>query len=54
MQDVQARTRLVPPPDFTRTVWMFGLNRRRVRRCEWEMVLPNPGPFPQISHVAAT
>jgi hypothetical protein len=25
-----------------------------VRRCEWETLYPNPGPLPQISHLAAT
>src|SRR5690625_2828265 len=33
---------------------MFGFQRRRVRRCECEMLLPKPGPLPQTSHVAAT
>ena len=35
-------------------VWMFGFQRRRVRRCECEMLLPKPGPLPQTSQVAAT
>jgi hypothetical protein len=26
------------------------LKRRRVRLWEWEMLFPNPGFFPQISH----
>jgi hypothetical protein len=33
---------------------MFGFQRRRVRRCEWEMLLPKLGPLPQISQLAAT
>ena len=37
-----------------RTVWMFGFQRRGVRRCEWEMLLPKPGPLPQTSQLAAT
>ena len=37
-----------------RTVWMFGLKRRLVRRCEWEIAWPKPGPLPQTSHTAAT
>src|SRR3954451_23640840 len=33
---------------------MLGLNRRRVRRWEWETFMPNPGPLPQTSHTEAT
>src|SRR6478752_6080768 len=33
---------------------MLGFQRRRVRRCEWEMLLPKPGPLPQTSQLAAT
>lgn len=32
---------------------MLGLNRRRDRRWEWEMLFPNPGFFPQMSHTDA-
>jgi hypothetical protein len=39
---------------MARTVWMFGFQRRGVRRCECEMLLPKPGPLPQTSQVAAT
>ncbi len=41
MQEVQALIRLVEP--FTRvlTLWMFGVQRRLVRRWEWLMDLPN-------------
>ena len=35
------------------TVWMFGLKRRLVRRWEWEMAWPKPGPLLQTSHTAA-
>ena len=37
-----------------RTDWMFGLKRRLLRRCEWEIEWPKPGPLPQTSHTAAT
>ncbi|GLZ79918.1 hypothetical protein Afil01_47250 [Actinorhabdospora filicis] len=30
---------------------MFGFHRRRVRRCEWDTLLPKPGPLPQTSHL---
>ena len=35
------------------TVWMFGSQRRLVRRWECDTDLPKPGPFPQISQTAA-
>lgn len=54
MQEVQAFTRLGVPFCTVRTVWMFGFQRRLVRRCEWEMLLPKPGPLPQTSQLAAT
>jgi hypothetical protein len=54
MHDVQTLTRLVDPPTVVRTRWMLGFQRRRVRRCEWEIELPKPGPLPQISQVAGT
>lgn len=44
MQDVQAFTRLGVPFWTVRTDWMFGFQRRLVRRCEWEMLCPKPGP----------
>src|SRR3954447_3145757 len=34
--------------------WMFTSNRRLLRRCECEMVLPKPGPAPVTWHTAAT
>jgi hypothetical protein len=37
-----------------RTRWMFGSQRRFVRRCEWDTFIPKLGCFPQISHTAAT
>jgi hypothetical protein len=54
MQDVQTRIRLLLPPTVVRRIWMLGLKRRGVRRCEKETFLPNPGPLPQISQTAAT
>src|SRR5882762_7457441 len=54
MQDVHAWTRLRVPPTSARTVWMFGFQRRRVRRWECEMLLPKPGRLPQTSQLAAT
>src|SRR3712207_8065527 len=55
MQEVQALTRLRPPPETAaRTDWMFGFQRRGVRRCEWDTDMPKPGPLPHTSHTAAT
>ncbi|HAN72367.1 MAG TPA: dihydroxyacetone kinase [Actinobacteria bacterium] len=54
MQDVQAFTRLGVPFCTVRTVWMFGFQRRFVRRWECEMLFPKPGPLPQTSQLAAT
>ena len=44
----------VPDTIALRTVWMFGLKRRRVRRCENETLLPKPGPLPHMSQTEAT
>ena len=46
--------RVLPPPAGVRTVWMFGFQRRLVRRCEWDTLWPKPGPLPQTSHTLAT
>src|SRR2546423_10469502 len=54
MHEVQAFTRFGVPPTTVRTRWMFGFQRRDVRRCECEMLLPKPGPLPQTSQLAAT
>src|SRR5215204_6070734 len=54
MHDVHTWSRFGVPPTTVRTVWMFGFQRRRVRRCECEIELPKPGLLPQISQVAAT
>ena len=37
-----------------RTRWIFGFQRRRVLRIEWETLLPKLGPLPQISQLEAT
>src|SRR6201992_4150443 len=55
MHDVHTFMRFgVPWPTLARTVWMFGFQRRRVRRCECEMLLPKPGPLPHTSQTEAT
>ena len=54
MHEVQAFTRFGVPPTTVRTRWMLGFQRRDVRRCECEMLLPKPGPLPQTSQLAAT
>src|ERR1041384_6243575 len=55
MHEVQTWSFLVvPPPAGVRTDWMFGFQRRLVRRCEWDTLWPKPGPLPQTSHTLAT
>src|SRR2546423_9804120 len=54
MHEVHAFTRFGVPPTTVRTVWMFGFQRRLVRRCECEMLWPKPGPLPHTSQLAAT
>ena len=49
--DVEMRRRSVHEA-WTR--WMFGSQRRLVRRWEWDRFIPKPGCFPHISHTAAT
>ena len=49
--DVQALA--VAAVDAGAHVWMFGFQRRWVRRCECETDMPKPGPFPQTSQTAA-
>src|SRR5687768_2516625 len=53
MQLVHTSTRFVVPPTTARTRWMFGFQRRLVRRCEWLTLMPNDGFLPQTSHVDA-
>ena len=54
MHEVQTLSRFGVRPTTARTRWMFGFQRRDVRRCECEMLLPKPGPLPQTSQLAAT
>ena len=54
MQEVHTFNLVGVLPTVTRTDWMLGFQRRLVRRWEWEMLLPNPGPLPHTSQVAAT
>src|SRR4051794_28781495 len=55
MHEVQALIRRrLPGAISARTDWMFGSQRRGVRRCECDTAIPKPGPLPQISHTAAT
>ena len=51
--DVHTLTRLVEPLTTARTRWMFGFQRRFVRRWEWLTAIPNDGCFPHTSHTAA-
>jgi hypothetical protein len=53
MQDVQALTRRGVPSTSARTRWTFGFHRRLIRLCENVTALPNQGPLPQMSQVAA-
>jgi len=53
MHDVQAFSRFGEPSTIARTLWMFGSQRRLVRRWEWLMFIPNDGFLPQTSHTAA-
>src|SRR5579862_2011711 len=54
MQEVHTLSRLGEPFTVACTVWMFGFQRRRVRRCECETLLPKPGPLPHTSQTEAT
>src|SRR5229473_2945473 len=54
MQEVHTLTRLGVPPAMVRIRWIFGFQRRRVRRCECETLLPKPGPLPHTSQTEAT
>src|ERR1700743_2795429 len=54
MQEVHTLRRLGAPFTIARTVWMFGFQRRRVRTCECDTLLPKPGPLPQTSQTEAT
>ena len=52
-QPVQTFTRVVLPATTARTRWMFGFQRRLVRRCECETFMPKDGFLPQISQTDA-
>ena len=54
MQDVHTFSRFVVPLTVARRRWMFGFQRRGVRRCENETFMPKPGPLPQTSQTEAT
>jgi len=54
MHEVQTFSRFRVPLITACTVWMFGFQRRRVRRCECEILLPKPGPLPHTSQTEAT
>src|SRR5665213_1539960 len=53
MQLVQTLMRLLPPFTFARTGRRFTSQRRRVLLLAWETLLPNCGPLPHRSHLAA-
>jgi hypothetical protein len=53
MHDVQTLTRFGVPPMSARTRWMFGSQRRLVRRWECETFIPKFGFLPQTSQTAA-
>ena len=54
MQEVHTFSRLDVPRITVCTVWMFGFQRRRVRRCENETLLPKIGRLPHTSQTEAT
>src|SRR6516165_12658822 len=54
MQEVHTFRRLGVPLTTTRLRWMFGFQRRGVRRWENETLLPKPGLLPQMSQTEAT
>jgi hypothetical protein len=53
MHDVQTETRLGLPATIARTRWMFGFQRRLLRRWEWLTRIPKDGCLPQISQTEA-
>lgn len=52
-QEVQTFSRFDVPSTRARTRWIFGSQRRLVRRWEWLKFIPNEGFFPQSSQTAA-
>jgi hypothetical protein len=53
MQEVQTEIRRGVPFTRARTFWIFGFQRRLVRRWEWLTLMPNEGCLPQTSQTAA-
>ena len=53
MQLVHTLSFLGAPFTSAFTACRFTLHRRRVTLCAWDILLPNCGPFPQISHTCA-
>ena len=53
MHEVHTWTLRGEPFTIALTLWMFGFQRRLVRRWEWLMLIPNDGRFPHTSHTAA-
>ena len=53
MHFVHTESLLGAPLTTARMRWMLGFQRRRLRRWECEMLFPNPGDLPQISHTEA-
>ena len=52
-QPVHTFMRTGVAPTRARTRWMFGFQRRLVRRCECETFMPKDGFLPQISQTDA-
>jgi len=53
MQRVQTFMRRTVVPNFTRTRWRFGIQRRLVTLWAWLIRLPKTGALPQTSHIFA-
>jgi len=53
MHEVQTESRLGEPFTMARTRWMFGFQRRLVRRWEWLIDMPKEGCFPHTSQTDA-
>src|SRR4029079_9955631 len=53
MHDVRTLTRLGAPFTSARMRWMFGFQRRLVRRWVWLTDMPHEGCLPHTSHTAA-
>ncbi len=47
MHDVHTESRRGAPSTMALIRWMLGFQRRRVRRWEWLIDIPNDGCFPQ-------